>query len=66
VRSIFLPPIVEMRSYSPLTVTWPGGIGDPNGPDGQTIPVGGRRKSRRNRKGRKGSRKNRTCRKTRR
>ena len=48
-----------MKSTS-LTVTWPGGIGDPNGPDGQTIPIGGGRKNRKgSRKSRKASRKSR-------
>jgi hypothetical protein len=49
---------------SPLTVTWPGGIGNPAGE--KIVTSGGKRRStRRNRKNRKQTRKNRSCRRNR-
>jgi hypothetical protein len=49
----------------PLTVTWPGGIGNPAGE--KIVTSGGkrRRSTRRNRKNRKQTRKNRSCRRNR-
>lgn len=47
-----------------LTVTWPGGIGNPAGE--KIVTSGGKRRStRRNRKNRKQTRKNRSCRRNR-
>lgn len=48
---------------SPLTVTWPGGIGNPAGE--KIVTSGGKRKTRRNRKNRKQTRKNRSLRRSR-
>lgn len=48
------------RMAFPLTVTWPGGIGNPAGE--KIVTSGGKRKTRRNRKQ---TRKNRSCRRNR-
>ena len=48
---------------SSLTVTWPGGIGNPVGE--KIVTSGGKRKTRRNRKNRKQTRKNRSSRRNR-
>ena len=46
----------------PLTVTWPGGIGNP---EGEKIVTSGGKRTRRNRRNRKQTRKKRSCRRNR-